>query len=109
MTFPAAFMKNSSLNTSSLLYSGLLYDDPQQEYGAEALVHLSIAGTRDDWNRGFTTLPWCVRTQCNADTESTRPSAVREARYTAMYRVFLLHMLYNPRVSLFPNFFLEHP
>ena len=60
MTFPAAFMKNSSLNTSSLLYSGLLYDDPQQEYGAEALVHLSIAGTRDDWNRGFTTLPCCV-------------------------------------------------
>jgi len=80
MTFPAAFMKNSSLNTSFLLYSGLLYDDPQQEYGAEAPVHLSIAGTRDNWNWGFTTRPWCGRTQCNAGTGSTRPSAVREAR-----------------------------
>ncbi len=101
-------MKNSRLNTSSLLYLGLLDDDPQQEYGAEALVHLSIAGTRDTWKRGFTTLPCCVRTPWNADTASTSPRAVREARHTAMYRVFLLHMPDNPRVFLLLNFVLEH-
>ena len=53
-------MKNRRLNTSSLLYVGLLDDDPQQEYGTETLVYLAIAGTRANWNRGFTTLPGCV-------------------------------------------------
>ena len=37
-------MKDSNLNTSSLLYVGLLDDDPQQEYGTEAPVYLDRTG-----------------------------------------------------------------
>ena len=48
-------MKKISLNNlqaTSTLYSSCTIG-PKQEESAEAPIHLSTAGTRDAWNRGF--------------------------------------------------------